>query len=112
MYIDLQWLSLMLKIDIFFEFLSYILLFLYQRFNSPNLTSVNLDMTPDSGLVVFMILLLPAFLLCRFSISKENHILMAIFIIIQVAFIINTVYIIVTTFSVAKSWYAYMMYSK
>ncbi|KAL9560103.1 hypothetical protein PS6_000437 [Mucor atramentarius] len=111
MYIHLQWLSLMLKIDIFFEFTSYFLLLLYQAFNTTAETHINLDMTPDSGLIIFIILLLPSFLLCRFSISKESHSLMTMFVAIQAAFIVNTVYIIVTTFSVAASWYAYMMYS-
>ncbi|KAF1798728.1 hypothetical protein FB192DRAFT_1392983 [Mucor lusitanicus] len=111
MYIHLQWLSLMLKIDIFFEFTSYVLLLLYQTFNSTAETHINLDMTPDSGLIIFILVLLPSFLLCRFSISKESHVLMTLFIAIQIGFIANTVYIIVTTFSVATSWYAYMMYS-
>ncbi|KAI8638937.1 hypothetical protein BD408DRAFT_422326 [Parasitella parasitica] len=110
MYIDLQWLSLMLKIDIFFEFLSYLLLFVYQKFNTPFEIASRLYMSPDDGLIVFIVLLLPSFILCRLSIARESHFLMSIFIFVQVAFLANTIVTAVVTFAVARAWYAYMMY--
>lgn len=107
MYVDLQWLSLILKTDLFFEFISYILLLLYQNYSN------SIDNLKDAAnIIVCIALLLPSFLLCRIAISRESNMLMITFIILQVLFIANTIYIIVMTIATAKSWYAYMSYSK
>lgn len=107
MYVQLQWLSLMIKVDYFFEFISYILLLLHQYYSG----SIE-NMGDAINIIICIVLLLPSFLLCRISIAKESNLLMIIFIVLQFFFIANTIYIIVKTIDTAKSWYAYMTYSK
>jgi hypothetical protein len=107
MYNDLQWLSLILKIDIFFQFTAYVLYILYEHF------AVNPFNLPNSAIItVFACALLPCFVLCRVSVSLESKLIMGFFILIQVLLLVNTIYTISSSFTTATNWYAYLMYSK
>lgn len=107
MYIDLQWLSLILKIDIFFQFIAYIFYVLYESFSYFPFNS------PNSRLIIlFACILLPCFVLCRVSVSLESRLLMGFFILIQLGLFANSVFTLASNFEIAQYWYAYFMYSK
>lgn len=107
MYNDLQWLSLILKIDIFFQFIAYILYLLYERF------AIHPFNLPNSCLITaFACALLPLYVLCRFSVSLESQFLMVFFILTQIGLFANTIYTVSSTFTTATNWYAYFIYSK
>ncbi|GAA5796909.1 hypothetical protein HPULCUR_002287 [Helicostylum pulchrum] len=87
MYITVEWFSLALKIDIYFEFCAFTLFVIYlaaaYQFN------VTLDAVFSTSLVM-SILPIPCLVFSRYAISKESKIMMILFIIFQL-----------------ESWYAF-----
>lgn len=112
MYIKVQWFSLMLKVNIYFEFTSYALYFIM-------LASFDANWAPDNKMIpalcvslIILILILPSLILSRYAISKESNILMTSFIVFQVLFIGSTIFVMIQKKEYLTDWYAFTGYCK
>lgn len=112
MYINVQWFSLMLKIDIYFEFMSYTLWFGYLAGNSENWTGESSDTPTLYILLLFMVLLIPSYVMARIAISREIHLLVVIFIFSQILFFVCTILLMVHYSVLVEIWYAFTGYCK
>lgn len=112
MFIIVQWFSLLLKIDIYFEFSAYALLFSYNA-GFPEFWN---DQGPIEAslyiMLIIMILTLPSLVLARLSVSSESKLMMISFIVFQLLFIASTVFIAIVNQDLMKNWYAFATYSK
>ncbi|KAI9344745.1 hypothetical protein BD770DRAFT_475783 [Pilaira anomala] len=109
MYITVQWFSLGLKIDIFFEIFAYTL---YLSYPTGNLAE---DIAKKSNFTFFamlltVILIVPFFILSRYAISMENKIMMILFIVFQLWLTICTIIIMTKSTFMLKDWYAFTAY--
>jgi hypothetical protein len=112
MFITVQWLSLLLKIDIYFEFISYALLFSYNASYGYNWTNQGPITASLYIMLIIIILTLPSLVFARLSVSNENSIMMISFIVFQVLFIASTIFIMITNSGLMKNWYAFATYGK
>lgn len=106
MYVTVEWFSLWLKIDIFFEIIGYAL-YLY----SMNYITEKRYIIP--AIIATFILIIPSFILSRYAISMENKIMMILFIIFQLWFTICTIFILSTkNKGLMTDWHAITAYCK
>ncbi|KAI9344747.1 hypothetical protein BD770DRAFT_447093 [Pilaira anomala] len=104
MYVTVEWFSLWLKIDMFFEIFAYAL-YLY----SMNYLTEKRYTIPV--MVATFILIIPSFILSRYAISMENKIMMILFIIFQLWFTICTIFILATkNKGLMTDWHAITAY--
>ncbi|GAA5806766.1 hypothetical protein MFLAVUS_000114 [Mucor flavus] len=104
MYITVQWFSLALKIDIYFEFCAYGLYVIALAFNFED--------DPDfyfvfSIVLAMTILTIPSLVFSRCAISKESKTMMILFILYQATCIGFMGYIIVLIKEMLITWYAF-----
>ncbi|KAI9273438.1 hypothetical protein EDC94DRAFT_594881 [Helicostylum pulchrum] len=104
MYVTVQWFSLALKIDAYFEFCAYGLYFFYLVVGNYNHDDAYY--TIFSIVLSIWILTIPSLILSRYAIGKESKILMILFILLQLLFIASVVYVAKTLYFVVMDWYA------
>lgn len=109
MYITVQWFSLALKIDIYFEFCAYGLYVIALAFNFED--------DPDfyfvfSIVLVMTILTIPSLVFSRCAISKENKTMMILFILYQATCIGCVGYILLLIKGMLITWYAFTGFCK
>lgn len=110
MYLTVQWLSLALKIDIYFEFCAYALYLFYHVASSYEYDS--------SYYIIFFIVLtmlittVPSLILSRYAVSRESKILMVLFILLQLLCIASIVSVMVMLKDRLAYWYAFTGFCK
>ncbi|KAI8080995.1 hypothetical protein BDF21DRAFT_24087 [Thamnidium elegans] len=104
MYVTVQWFSLALKIDVYFEFCAYGLYFFYLVV--ANYSHSDVYYIIFSVVLSIFILTVPSFILSRYAIAKESKILMTLFILFQLLFIASIIYIVKTLYFVVEDWHA------
>ncbi|KAI8080994.1 hypothetical protein BDF21DRAFT_418199 [Thamnidium elegans] len=110
MYVTVQWFSLALKIDIYFEFCAYALYFFY-------LLAGNFLETPAytaifSIVLSMLIITLPSLALSRYAISKESKIIMMLFLLLQLLFLASILYVMISMRDILADWYAFTGFCK
>ncbi|KAI9273436.1 hypothetical protein EDC94DRAFT_580398 [Helicostylum pulchrum] len=104
MYITVQWFSLVLKIDMYFEFCAYALFLIY--------LATDFDYESDfytvfSIVLVMLIFTIPSLVFSRYAISRESKTMMVSFIVFQVISIACMGFIMAMTTEMLVDWYAF-----
>ncbi|KAG2211677.1 hypothetical protein INT47_008774 [Mucor saturninus] len=110
MYIKVQWFSLMLKINIYFEFTSYALYFIMLASFSANWEQGSPTIPVLGVSLAVLVLILPSLVMSRYAISRESNLLMTSFIVFQFVFIGSTVYVMYHKKEFLTDWYAFAGY--
>lgn len=114
MYNIAQWFSLLLKIDVFFE-VTFIFIVLVTKYSLPGYNGFYVQeksVYVYTALAVCLVLSLP---LGREAISRENYVLISLFLFLQVfylGFTIQYTYQSANEGSEIKDWYAFYVYCK
>lgn len=109
MYITVQWFSLALKIDMYFEFCAYALFLIF--------LAIDFDYKPDfytmfAIVMIMLILTIPSLAFSRYAISKESKAMMVSFIIFQVVSIGCMGFIMAMSTAMLADWYAFTGFCK